>query len=183
MVVYGPLKVEGVENVPRKGGLFISANHISDADPLAIGAATPRELHYMAKEELFSIPVMGTLMRWANAFPVKPRSADRAALRKAEGLVQSGKAVVIFPEGQSSETGEMQSFLPGVALLAKKAGVPIVPAGIIGTRRIIPYGSVIPRPAFQRVIVRFGKPLVFSKDEDTKEILERLRQAVAELIK
>jgi 1-acyl-sn-glycerol-3-phosphate acyltransferase len=77
----------------------------------------------------------------------------------------------------------MQSFLPGVALLAKKAGVPIVPAGIIGTRRIIPYGSVIPRPAFRRVIVRFGKPLVFSKDEDTKEILERLRQAVAELIK
>jgi 1-acyl-sn-glycerol-3-phosphate acyltransferase len=157
--IYGGIRYEGRANVPRHGGVLILPNHISDADPTAIALALPRACHYMAKEELFSKPILGTLIRWLRGFPVRRYTADRAALRRTEELLKAGWAVVIFPEGRISETGTLQPILPGALLAAQRAGVPIVPTIIEGTDRLMPYGETKPRHAGRPIVVRFGKPV------------------------
>lgn len=155
----GGLRVEGAGNVPRVGGVILAPNHRSDCDPVAVGAAAPRPLWFVAKEELFDIPILGSVMRFFHAIPIKRDAADRRAIRRIEALLEKGEAVVIFPEGRVSPTGAFQPLEPGVGLIALRTRVPIVPVGLLGTERIIPYGSVIPRPAFRRTTVRFGPPI------------------------
>ncbi|HLV82099.1 MAG TPA: lysophospholipid acyltransferase family protein [Chthonomonadaceae bacterium] len=155
----GGIRYTGRDLVPRTGGVLITPNHISDADPTAIGLALPRPCYFMAKEELFQIPLLGRFIRAMHGFPVKRYSADRSALRMAEQLLKQGEAVVIFPEGKLSEDGQIQELLPGVLLIAQRAGVPIVPAIIEGTDTLMPYGKVLPRPARRRICVRFGTPV------------------------
>src|SRR5262249_27243299 len=89
-------------------------------------------------------------------------TADRAALRVAEEVLRAGHALVIFPEGAVSETGRMQPLKHGLALVALRAQVPVVPVGVIGTQRLLPYGANLPRFARQPVRVRFGQPLSFN---------------------
>src|SRR5579862_1573065 len=101
--VLGGIRLEGRANVPRKGGVMVTPNHISDADPPTMGFALPRFCYFMAKEELFQIRIIGPLIRWLHGFPVKRYTADRAALRRAEELLKVGEAVIIFPEGKISE--------------------------------------------------------------------------------
>lgn len=158
-MVCGGIRYEGRENVPSSGAVLIAPNHISDADPPAIGMAAPRGCWFMAKEELFSIRILGPLIRAMRGFPVRPHTADRAALRRAEELLSAGEAVVIFPEGKLSEDGTLKEILPGFLLVAQRTGAPIVPTVIQGTDRIIPYGKLWPRPAFRTVVVRFGPPV------------------------
>lgn len=109
------------------------------------------------------MPFIGLFSRWLHGFPVKRYTADRAALRRAEELLKQGEAVVIFPEGKLSPDGHIQPLLPGVLLIAKSADVSIVPTVVIGTTRIIPYGSTTPRPSGQRTIVRFGPPVTVAQ--------------------
>jgi 1-acyl-sn-glycerol-3-phosphate acyltransferase len=161
--IYGGIRFEGRDNVPRRGGVLIAPNHISDADPTAIALALPRACWYMAKEELFNMRVLGTLIRWLRGFPVKRYTADRAALRRAEELLKQGWAVVIFPEGKISETGILQPILPGALLAAQRADVPIVPTIIEGADRLIPYGETKPRRVARPIVVRFGKPVTVAE--------------------
>jgi 1-acyl-sn-glycerol-3-phosphate acyltransferase len=135
----------------------------------------------MAKSELFAIPVLGSIIRGLHAYPVDRGEPDRAALRKTISLLQAGDAVVMFPEGQISEDGEPQPLLPGAALIARSAGVPVVCAGIVGTDRIIPFKKIIPRPAFGGVHVRFGTPASFPKEAKQEEILDWVRGQFAAL--
>jgi 1-acyl-sn-glycerol-3-phosphate acyltransferase len=158
-LLFGGVRFEGREYVPKTGGVLITPNHISDADPPTVAIALPRDCWVMAKEEIFAMPIIGPLSRWLHGFPVKRYTADRTALRRAEELLKQGEAVVIFPEGKLSADGQMQPMLPGVLLIAKSADVVIIPTVLLGTTRIIPYGSVIPRPAWKRTIVRFGPPV------------------------
>src|SRR5579884_3427271 len=156
----GGIRYEGRTNVPKQGGVLIAPNHISDADPPAVGVALPRPCYFMAKEELFRIPILGLIMRVMHGFPIKRYSADRAALRYTEELLKQGEAVVIFPEGKLSENGQLQPFLPGVILVADRSGAPILPVALIGTDRLLPYGKLIPRPTRKPVVVRFGRPIL-----------------------
>jgi 1-acyl-sn-glycerol-3-phosphate acyltransferase len=157
--MFGGYRWEGVENVPLEGGVLITPNHISDTDPPTVAAALPRACYFMAKEELFAMPVLGPFIRLARGFPVKRYSADRAALRHTENLLKQGEAVVIFPEGKLSEDGSLQDFLPGALMVAQRANVPIVPTIIEGTNALMPYGELVPRPAGRKMIVRFGPPI------------------------
>ncbi|WP_371370841.1 lysophospholipid acyltransferase family protein [Sporomusa aerivorans] len=161
-------KVSGVENIPA-GGVIIAANHISLWDPPLVGAAIPRRIHYMAKEELFAHPLFSWIITKLGAFPVKRGSADRTAIRTALTLLENGSVLGIFPEGTRSKDGKLGAPEPGLALLARKAGVPVVPAAIIGTNLVFKKGHWLPR--FQ---VIFGKPLHFSRDDSAKESLEGL---------
>jgi 1-acyl-sn-glycerol-3-phosphate acyltransferase len=156
---YGGIRFVGRENVPRQGGVLITPNHISNADPPAIGIAVPRPCYFMANETLFARPILGRFMRWLHGFPVKVNAPDRAALRRAEEILKQGEALVIFPEGEQSEDGRLLPMQPGVLLLAQRANVPIVPVIIEGTDLVIPYQQEKPRRASRPVVIRFGKPV------------------------
>jgi 1-acyl-sn-glycerol-3-phosphate acyltransferase len=169
--ICGPTRIRGSRNVPRKTGVLILANHISDADPPMMGYAVPRPAHFMAKSELFSVPILGSIMRAYRAFPVSRGAPDRAALRHAIKLLESGECVVMFPEGEVSETGKMQALLPGAALIIRSADAPVVCCGLAGTDRIIPFRKLMPRPAFRTVRVTFGEPHTFAGHAPQEEIL------------
>lgn len=170
-VVLGPWRVVGRYRTPRKGGLVILANHVSDADPIAVQLACPRLVHFMAKSELFEMRVIGPFMRWFKAFPVRRGEPDRGALRHAIALAKAGEAVCLFPEGQLSETGELGLVLPGAALIVRQAGVPVLCCGLRGTERMLPYGKLVPRPAFGWVTATWGEPRQFGPDATTGDIL------------
>lgn len=156
------------------------ANHISDADPPMMGYVVPRPAHFMAKSELFSVPVLGSIMRAYRAFPVNRGAPDRAALRKAIELLRAGECVVMFPEGECSETGEMLPLLPGAALIIRSAAVPVICCGLVGTNRIIPYGKLIPRPAFGGVRATFGMPRTFAHEQQ-EQILKWVEAELRDL--
>ncbi len=174
----GGLRVEGQRRVPRRGGLLVTPNHISDCDPLALGAALPRPCWFMAKEELFAMRGLGPFIRFFHAFPVRRGEADRTALRMAETLLKAGEAVVIFPEGQLSATGELQPMLSGAALLALRAEVPVLPVGIEATNEVLPYGRRLPRRSSRPVVVRFGAPLSPQALVGTGDRRDRLHRAM-----
>jgi len=188
VALLGGFRHEGRENVPKTGGVLITPNHISDADPPIVGIALPRSCYFMAKEELFQIRLIGPFIRLLHGFPVKRYTADRAALRYTEQLLERGEAVVIFPEGKLSEDGKLQEFLPGALLVAQRTGVPIVPTIIEGTDSLMPYGKLVPQHAHRRIIVRFGHPVTLAEltggakgGEALKQGAERLREIMRAL--
>ena len=156
------------------GGLIVAANHISNLDPPILGASLPRPVWYMAKKELFRIPVLAPLIERLNAFPVDRQAGGTAAVRASLRLLKEGKCVGIFPEGGRNVRGTNEE-KAGAAFLAAASGVPVVPAAIVGTRRLRPFG---------RVTVVFGDPLHIVRnrksDEDdlekgASEIMQRIR--------
>jgi 1-acyl-sn-glycerol-3-phosphate acyltransferase len=125
----------------------------------------------MAKSELFEMPVIGWLLQKFKAFGIKRGEPDRQALKYSAALLKAGEAVGIFPEGQLSENGELQELKAGIALIMRLAGTPVICCGLAGTQRMMPYGKVIPRPAFHTVEVTWGEPRTFDKDATTEDIL------------
>ena len=99
------LRVVGLENVPAAGGVVVAANHISNLDPPILGVAVPRPVSYMAKKELFAMPLLGPLIRHLNAFPVDRAAGGTAALRASLRLLKDGQCVVVFPEGGRNVSG------------------------------------------------------------------------------
>ena len=161
-------RISGTENIPT-GGVIIAANHISLWDPPVVGTAISRKVHFMAKEELFANPVFGWLISRLGAFPVKRGAADRTAIRTALTLLKNGSILVIFPEGTRSKDGKLGAPEAGLALLALKAGVPVVPTAIIGTNKLFRDNHLLPK--FR---VLFGKPLLFSRDNADKESMGQI---------
>lgn len=174
--------IKGVENIPTEGGLILAANHMSNWDPPLAAAFAPRPVSYMAKQELFDIPVFGAAIRSLHAFPVKRGAADRAAIKGAMQLIQQGKCLGLFPEGTRSKDGKMHRPEAGIALIAAKTGAPVVPAAIIGTDRMFSKGEFFPR-----LQLIYGQPVYFTGDLKDRESLQAFSQqimdSVAELIK
>ena len=181
-------RVSGRRHIPHSGAFILAPNHISDVDPPVLGASVLRPLWYMAKRELFEIKGLGKWIGFCQSFSVDPGGTDRAALRRAEELLKAGQPVVIFPEGRCSPNGELDELSSGVALIALRADVPVIPVGLHATNRIMPYGSLIPRPTLAAVRVHFGAPLLMDdlKDKPSREareiFIERLTQRLQEAI-
>ncbi len=169
-------RVTGRKNVPRTGAVILASNHISDADPLLIGAATLRPTGYMAKRELWQIGWLAPILDLVGSFPVDPGAPDRAALRKSEGILARGEALVVFPEGRIAPDGQLAALLPGVLQLALKSGATIVPVGLAGAGQIVPYGELVPRPTMGRVRVHYGAPIEL---DDLRELPKREARAIA----
>jgi len=178
---YGGIRFEGRENVPRKGGVLITPNHVSNADPPVIGFAVPRASYFMANLDLFKRPVLGVLIRWFRGFPVRTGTPDRQALRRGEELLKRGEALVIFPEGTHSLDGKLQRMQPGALLLAQRASVPIVPTIIVGSTNMIPYGEMKPRRIAHPIVVRFGKSVALAELTGGRKGGEGLRVGAARL--
>lgn len=151
------LRVEGREYEPRTGPLIVAGNHASLLDPPIVGACLRRQSAYMAKEELFSVPLLGPWLRSIGSFPVRRGSPDRKAIRRSQEILERGGVLVIFPEGTRSPDGRLRDPEPGAAMIALRTGVPILPAAVVNSHRILPKGARWPR--FQRVTVRFGPVL------------------------
>ncbi len=179
--VLGPMKVVGKNRVPKQGGLLILANHLSDVDPPAMGNAIPRMMFFMAKSELFDVKILGKIIRYCRAFPVKRGRPDRSALQKSIDLLREGNCVVIFPEGEISEDGKPIPLQAGVSLIIRKAKVPVLCCGLIGTDRIMPFGKIIPRPAFGGVRAIFGEVKQFEEETDDKPIMAWINQELETL--
>lgn len=167
----GPFRAVNRRAIPRSGGLLILANHRADIDPIVLQLACPRPIYFMAKSELFGIRMLGKLIRAFRAFPVRRGEPDRSSIKTAVAYAHLGQAVGIFPEGQLTETGELQSLKPGAALIVRMAGVPVVCCGIRDTDRILPYGKLLPRPAFGWVTCEWGEPRSFERHASTEEIV------------
>ncbi len=144
--VFLRMRVEGLENVPTSGAVIVVGNHLHNADPLLISIAVPRPVHYMAKKELFTVPVVGGIIRWGGAFPVDRGTADRSAIRTADLTLKQGIAVGMFPEGTRSKTRALKFALPGAAMIAQLTGAPIVPVAITGSERL-PFNGRTHHPA------------------------------------
>jgi 1-acyl-sn-glycerol-3-phosphate acyltransferase len=160
MVFLGPLRYTGLENVPREGAFILVANHQSNLDPLIIGSTAGdlvgRLVHFMAKEELRHWPVIGWLASQAGVYFVRRGEGDRPAQRLSLQLLAAGEPLGLFPEGTRSKTGILREGRGGAALLAIRAGVPLLPVSITGSGRLFPNGSRLPRRS--RVTVRIGQP-------------------------
>lgn len=150
------LQVSGLENIPLKGGFILAGNHISYLDPPALGIACPRKLCFLAKEELFK-GTFGRLLANLNVFPIKGRPGELMSLRRAIKELEAGRPLTIFPEGRRTADGRLGEPMPGVGLLAAKAGVCIVPAFIEGSNRALPIDSKFIR--LKKIKVYFGKAL------------------------
>jgi len=183
----GLFRVVGAENVPKTGPLIVCPSHSGTLDPPLVPAFNPRSDSWsMAKSEYFKGGIVEVLFRWYHAFPVVRHTADRAALKRSFDLLKAGHALIIYPEGTRVESGVLATPEPGAGFIAQKAGCPVVPVGLSGTRECLPKGSHWPRRV--PVTVTFGKPfLVASKRPDGtrvshQEAADAIMVEIAELL-
>lgn len=163
----------GGERVPAEGPAIVVANHESIWDPFILGVATPREIHYMAKSELFSPRPLGWAMRALNAFPVERGGGDRDAMTEAGRLLAGGAVLGIFPQGTSKPERQI-GWHRGAARLALATGAPLVPVRLSGTRGL-PLTTGIRIVVGEPIAVDVGRPTIAA----AKSLTERVEQSVA----
>jgi 1-acyl-sn-glycerol-3-phosphate acyltransferase len=151
-------RIEGVEHIPREGAFILVSNHCSNLDPPILGWATGHQVgrivHFMAKKEMRSWPVVGWLATQSGVYFVRRGEGDRAAQRFSLEALAGGRPLAMFVEGTRSRDGHLKQGKPGAALLAIRSGAPLIPVGIAGTQRIFPGRSRWPHPT--RIVVRIG---------------------------
>ena len=181
------LEASGIENLPKEGGYVLAANHTSNLDPWPLGLPLfpKHQLHFMGKSELFN-PVLGPVLRAAGAFPVRRGERDAEAIETAVRLCKEGEVVAMFPEGTRREKGLRKKFehrpRTGSARIALAAGVPLVPAAIKGTDRLlrlakvrVAYGAPVPLEDLA------GLDLRQAAETATERLMERIYELHARL--
>ncbi len=161
------------ERVPARGPVVVCGNHFSWWDPVTIAIMVRRPVYFMAKAELFAIPVFGPILKRIGAYPVRRGLPDRTALRRTYDLLEKGHAIGMFPEGTRTRTGYIGKAEPGAALVAVKTGSPVVPVAIIGQYRFR-----------GRIQVNFGEPVYLSVEggKARNEELARLSESIMDRI-
>ena len=165
-------RVWGREHIPPRGALLFAANHASFADPPLVGSSVSRPLYFMAKEELFRVPLFGWLIRHVNAFPIRRKEGDVGAFRTAQRILAAGGAMIMFPEGRRQKGGVLGKPKAGLGLLAVKSGTPVVPAYVHNTHRLW---------RFPPLTVIFGAPLTAEKGESAETFSLRLMDTIRRL--
>ncbi len=141
------LRVEGRKNVPPTGGLLVVANHQSYYDPPAIGVAVRRQLSFLARKQLFGAKSFARVIESLGAIPLDVQASALEGIKTTIAHLKTGKAVLMFPEGTRTLDGQIHEFKPGVALLIRRAGVPVLPVAIAGAYEAWPIHQRLPRPA------------------------------------
>ncbi|TBH20154.1 lysophospholipid acyltransferase family protein [Thermus thermamylovorans] len=151
-------RAEGVENVPREGPIILASNHLSILDPIAIGAGVRRPVSFLARADVFRLPLLSWLLPRLYAIPVERGQSDLSAIKSAIRALEKGMAFGIFPEGTRSRTGKLGPFKTGMAAIALRTGSPVVPVAIVGADQTWPVGRKLFR--LRRPIrVIYGKPI------------------------
>ena len=166
------VRIVGEENIPKDGGCIICANHSSNWDPVFLVVLLTRRIYFMAKAELFKVPLLGALLKSIGMIPVKRSGADISAIRTSISNLNDGKALGIFPSGKRVKKGEDASAKSGVVFIAVKAAVPAVPVYIDTTYRL-----------FSKVTIHIGKPEDFSVYNKAKLSSEQLSELSEGLFK
>ena len=166
------LEARGIEHIPETGPVIIASNHISNLDPPTVGVFVKRKVHFMAKEELFKVPVLGRLIQSFGAFPVKRGGVSKDAIKTAIALVKSGNMMGIFPEGTRNSSSGMAK--KGAAMIAMRSGAVIVPTAIVGDYKL-----------FRKTYVYYGEPINLqeSVDENAEDVLEAVTEVIMSRIK
>lgn len=172
------VEIRGLENVPREGSLIVAISHSNFLDPLLAGAYIPRDVIPMAKVEAFSWPVIGPIVTWYGAFPVRRGEVDLTAFKTALQVLHSRRALVIAPEGHRSETGALQRGREGAIMLSLRTGAPILPVAVWGGKAL---WKNLPR--LRRTEMKFfvGEP-VLPTLTGTKPTREQIAQMSDELM-
>ncbi len=152
------ISFEGLENVPETGPFVLAPVHRSWIDFGLVSGVTRRPLGYMGKESLWKNKYFGAFITHLGAYSVNRGAPDRVSLRRTLEILDSGKPLVLFPEGTRRSGPVIEHLLEGAAFVASRAGVPLVPVGIGGSERALPKGKALPRPVRIHVIV--GEPLL-----------------------
>jgi 1-acyl-sn-glycerol-3-phosphate acyltransferase len=153
IAAYG-LRVTGRKNIPDRGALMLVSNHLSHLDVLVIGILLDRPLNYVARSTLFFFP-LGPFIRSLGAFPIQRDGIGAQGLKETLRRLKAGGIVALFPEGTRTTDGELGELKSGIALLASKARVPILPAAIVGTFEAWPRSRSFPVP--HPIHVHFGE--------------------------
>ena len=175
------VEMEGLETLERKGPYIFMSNHQGGYDIFALHGRLPFHFKWLAKKELFSIPVLGWAMAAAGYIPIDREGTRETvkAMNEAAQKIHDGMSVIIFPEGTRSPDGSIQPFKKGGFALAIKSRVPIVPLAIVGSREIMPKGRLTVRPG--RIRVR-SEPMIETKDcslRDWKPLMEKVAGAIS----
>lgn len=172
-------RIYGAEHVPHEGPLVVVSNHASDFDPPIVSCAMRRPVAFMAKEELFRIPVLKQGIQLYGAYPVKRGAADRSAIRSALNCLSGGWAVGLFLQGTRTPDARIPEPKLGAALIAAKANVPLIPVSLWGTEAIFTKGSSVPQPV--PVTVRIGQvidPPTSTKREELEAVTQQCAAAI-----
>ncbi len=178
--LFFPITVYGLENLPSSGSYIIASNHISNIDPVAIGATVPRRISFMAKDSLFKNPVLRWILFGLDTFPVRRETADIGALREAIRRLKAGRPLVMFPEGtRAKKNGDARKIQEGVGFLVVKSGVPVIPVKVEDSDKVFPRGAKM----FKRhpITLIFGKPITFDAKQDYGEIAQSIMQHIHSL--
>ena len=185
MRLFFGLRSRGTEHVPATGPVLLVANHVSFLDPPLVGGASARRLTFLAKAELFRVPLFGGLIRRLGAHPLRREGGDAGALRTALRVLKGGGALLVFPEGTRGEEGILGPAKPGAGMLAVLGGAAVVPVYVSGSGRAWPRDRRFPRPA--DVTVTFGPPLALtvgghaSRKDDYEAVSRQMMAAIADL--
>lgn len=158
------VRIEGSENIPKKGAAILAANHTSFWDAPIILMPTDRPVRAMGKAELFENKLIGACLRAAGAFPVHRGTNDITAIKTALRTLKDGGVFAIFPTGTRVKEGDDADAKAGVALIASKSGAPVIPIAIRGGFKL-----------FHRVTIHIGKPLYVKNENGTKPSSEELK--------
>lgn len=169
-IIWFRYRVKGLERLP-KGGALLLVNHQSFIDPLVVAVGMKRPVSYLARHDLFKVPLIGWILKNTYVMPIRRDSAGTESIRLAVERLKQGYFVGLFPEGTRSRDGALQEIKPGFLSIVRRAQVPVVPVAIAGAINALPRGAKWVRPATVRVVI--GEPL---SAEDAQALAQRGRE-------
>ena len=186
-VLFRP-EVIGVENIPIDGPVLLAPIHRSNVDFAFTLFISSRKVFFMAKDSLFKVPALGSLLARLGAFPVKRGTADRDSMADAEDVLRQGQVLVLFPEGTRKEGPLVEPLHDGAMFIASRTGARVVPIGIGGSEEAMPKGAKLPRFARIRIVIgepiepptaegRISRSLIASKTEELRSALQMVYSA------
>ena len=174
-----PVRVEGARHLPRSGPYLLVGNHVSWIDPPWLEFVIGRPIRYLAKRELFAVPILGWVLRQSGVLSLERDSPDRAALRTALAFLSNGEIVGIFPEGHRSRTGKLLRARPGVSLIARRSGAPVIPVAFSGTD-----DAKLGRFWRRDVTIRFGEAFLATDlvGQDEQALTDGIMRRIAAML-